>query len=98
MKRILSLETPEMTGQDATVSGWVNSRRDHGGVIFIDLRDHTGLVQLAVHPENKEAFEAADKCRDEFVIQARGKVVARSAETVNPNLPTGTVEILAEHI
>ncbi len=98
MSRILSLETPEMVGQDATVSGWVNSRRDHGGVIFIDLRDHTGLVQLAVHPDNKEAFEAADKCRDEFVIQARGKIVSRSAETVNPNLPTGAVEMLTDHI
>jgi aspartyl-tRNA synthetase len=94
MKRTLSIETPKMVGQDATVSGWVNSRRDHGGVIFIDLRDHTGIVQLAIHPESKEAFAAADKCRDEFVIRAEGKIIERTQETKNENLPTGSVEIL----
>jgi len=98
MHRTLTKETPEKVGQNVSLSGWVNSRRDHGGVIFIDVRDHTGIVQLAVHPENKEAFEAADKCRDEFVIQAEGTVVERSAETKNGNIPTGGVEILTSAI
>ena len=94
MKRTLSLETLAKVGQNVSVSGWVNSRRDHGGVIFIDLRDHTGLIQLAIHPEDKEAFALAEKVRDEFVIKVEGKVVERTPETVNNNLPTGTVEIL----
>ena len=98
MTRILSAQVPAKVGQDATVSGWVNSRRDHGGVIFIDLRDHTGIIQLAVHPEAKEAFLAANKCRDEFVITATGKVIERSTETKNENLPTGGVEILTSSI
>lgn len=98
MQRTLSSEVPAKVGQEVTVSGWVNSRRDHGGVIFIDSRDHTGLIQLAIHPENKEAFLAADKCRDEFVILASGKVVERSKETINENLPTGHVEIFASSI
>lgn len=98
MQRTLSTQTPSQVGQAVTVSGWVNSRRDHGGVIFIDLRDHTGVVQLAVHPENKEAFAAADKLRDEYVITAQGNVVERSPETKNPNLATGSVEILAANI
>jgi len=98
MQRTLSAETPEKIGLDVSVSGWVNSRRDHGGVIFIDLRDHTGLIQLAIHPDAKEAFAAADKCRDEFVIKAQGKIIERSAETKNENLPTGGVEILTSSI
>jgi len=98
MERTLSLETPKMVGHDVSISGWVNSRRDHGGVIFIDLRDHSGLVQLAIHPDQKNAFDVADKCRDEFVIQAEGKVIERSAETKNENLPTGGVEILTSSI
>src|SRR5579864_1178004 len=98
MIRTLISETPNKTGQNVQVSGWVNSRRDHGGVIFIDLRDHTGIVQLAIHPESKQAFTAAETVRDEFVISASGKVVGRSPETVNTNIPTGTIEILTESI
>jgi aspartyl-tRNA synthetase len=93
MKRILALETPKLVGQDVTVSGWVNSRRDHGGVIFIDLRDHTGIVQLAIHPDNVNAFSIADKCRDEYVITATGKIIERSDETKNKNIPTGGIEL-----
>lgn len=98
MLRTLSAETPEKIGHDATLSGWVHSRRDHGGVIFIDLRDHTGIVQLAIHPDAKEAFKAASKCRDEFVITVTGKIVERSAETANQNIPTGSVEIFTSSL
>lgn len=98
MKRTLAGETLTNIGKNVSVSGWVNSRRDHGGVIFIDLRDHTGIVQLAVHPEQAEAFAVADKLRDEFVITASGSVIERSDATKNPNLPTGSLEILAADI
>lgn len=80
------------------VQGWVASGRDHGGLIFIDLRDHTGIVQLAVHPGQTEAFKLAEALRDEFVIEAHGQVVKRSEETKNPNLPTGEIEILTSKI
>ncbi len=93
MKRTLCIETPKLIGQTVSLSGWVNSRRDHGGVIFIDLRDHTGIVQLAIHPDQAESFAVADKCRDEFVIKVEGQVVERSDATKNPNLPTGNVEL-----
>ncbi len=98
MQRTLSSETPEKIGRDVSVSGWVNSRRDHGGVIFIDLRDHTGIVQLSIHPENKEAFAAAEKCRDEFVLKVTGKIIERSEATKNPGIPTGGVEIFTSSI
>ncbi|HYV33532.1 MAG TPA: aspartate--tRNA ligase [Candidatus Limnocylindria bacterium] len=98
MQRTLTSETPTKIGHDATVSGWVNSRRDHGGVIFIDVRDHTGIVQLAVHPDAAEAFKAADKCRDEYVIKATGKIIERSDDQKNKNIPTGGIEILVSDI
>ena len=98
MIRTLIQDTVGRVGETVLIQGWVNIRRDHGGVIFVDLRDHTGIVQLAVHPDQKEAFAAAEKLRDEFVIAATGKIVKRSAETQNPNLATGSVEIVAEEI
>jgi aspartyl-tRNA synthetase len=84
----------EHIGKRMTVAGWVDTRRDHGGLVFIDLRDHTGKLQLVVNPERAaEAKQAAHEIRNEFVVQAEGEVVARAPEAVNPNLPTGEVEI-----
>jgi aspartyl-tRNA synthetase len=81
-------------GKRVTVAGWVDTRRDHGGLVFVDLRDHTGKLQLVVNPERAaEAKQAAHEIRNEFVVQAEGEVVARAPDAVNPNLPTGEVEI-----
>jgi len=82
---------------DAVVrlSGWVHRKRDHGGVVFIDLRDHYGLTQVVVNPE-QPFFDAASKVRNESVITATGRVVPRSEDTVNPNLDTGEIELVAE--
>ncbi len=86
-------------GEVVTVAGWVNSRRDHGGLIFIDLRDKGGLVQLVCDPaDNKEAWEVAEKVRDEFVLIATGKVRARGEGLENPNLVTGKIEIVLENL
>lgn len=98
MQRTLANQTPSLVGQVVTVAGWVNSRRDHGGVIFIDLRDHTGLVQLTIHPETPEAFATAERLRDEFVISATGAVVAREPSLVNPNIETGAVEVTVQEL
>jgi aspartyl-tRNA synthetase len=85
---------PDHVDSVARVAGWVHRRRDHGGLIFIDLRDRTGLIQLVFHPDSSgEAFELAHKLRAEDVLSAAGTVVRRSEETVNPDLPTGEVEL-----
>ena len=96
MNRTLSIDLkPEMT---ATVSGWVNSRRDHGGLIFIDLRDHKGIIQLVVTPKTKEAFKLAETVRDEFVLKATGRVRERASELVNPNIETGKIELVVSEL
>ncbi len=98
MIRTLTADSIPQIGQTITVAGWAASTRDHGGLIFIDLRDHTGLVQLTIHPENKEAFDLANTVRDEFVIRATGKVIEREADLTNPNLATGSIEINVEQL
>lgn len=85
-------------GQTITLAGWVQSRRDHGGVLFVDLRDRSGLVQVVFNPEPADLFAQADKLRSEFVIQVVGKVRPRPEGTVNANLATGSVELLAEKL
>jgi aspartyl-tRNA synthetase len=81
-------------GRRVKLAGWADARRDHGGLVFIDLRDYTGKIQLVVNPENaRDAAAVAHDVRNEFVLQAEGEVVARAPEAVNPNLPTGDVEV-----
>ncbi len=81
-----------------TLCGWVHRRRDHGGVIFIDLRDRDGIVQVVCDPDRPETFRTADRLRNEFVIEVNGRVRDRPAGTVNPDLPSGQVEVLADSI
>ncbi|HVZ69467.1 MAG TPA: aspartate--tRNA ligase [Rhizomicrobium sp.] len=84
-------------GQTVRLSGWVNRRRDHGGLLFIDLRDHYGLTQCVVEPDSP-AFAEADKARAEWVLTVTGKVVARPPETVNQDLPTGEIEVRIQQV
>jgi len=79
--------------QEVTLCGWADTRRDHGGVIFIDLRDREGIVQVVFDPDGQENFSLAEKVRSEYVLRVKGKVRARSPETVNANMPTGEIEI-----
>ena len=90
---------PDRIGERLTVAGWVDTRRDHGGLVFVDLRDHTGKIQLVVNPERApEAAEVAHEIRNEFVLQATGELVARAPEAANPNLPTGGVELQVDEL
>lgn len=89
----------ESVGQEVIVNGWVQRRRDLGGLIFIDVRDRTGIVQVVFNPEiSAEAIQLADEVRSEYVLAVKGKIVERSKETVNPKLATGEIEILGEEV
>ena len=96
--RILAAETSKKVGENIMVAGWVHSRRDHGGLIFIDLRDHTGLVQLVINPDKKDAFSLAESLRDEFVVRACGVVAERGEGLKNPNIASGDVEIVVDNL
>ena len=95
--RTLTSKTIEKIGEKLTVKGWVNSRRDHGGLIFIDLRDGSGILQLVISPETSN-FDLAEKCRDEFVISATGEIRERAENLKNPNLATGDVEMVVKNL
>ena len=96
--RMLSGELKNKLDQAVTVSGWVNSRRDHGGLIFIDLRDHQGVVQLVITPENHESFKLAESLRDEFVVTATGVIRERAENLKNPHIKTGDIELVVEEL
>ena len=98
MIRTLANDTPNHVGKTLSVSGWVNSRRDHGGLIFIDLRDHSGLVQLVINPEKSDAFSIAELLRDEFVISASGQVKERQSDLRNDRITTGSIEIVVDSL
>jgi aspartyl-tRNA synthetase len=90
---------PEHVGRRIALAGWANTRRDHGGLVFVDLRDRAGICQLVVNPERApEAAGAAHEVRNEFVLRAEGEVVARAPEAVNPSLPTGQVEVQVDRL
>lgn len=94
--RTLTKNSKNMVGEKITVKGWVNSRRDHGGLIFIDLRDHSGLLQLVISPDFMDSFKLAEKCRDEFVVSATGVVKERDENLKNPHILTGDIELVVE--
>jgi aspartyl-tRNA synthetase len=87
-----------LIGQDVTVAGWVHRRRDHGGVIFVDLRDREGLLQVVFDPDSPEMFAEAERIRGEYVLQVKGLVRERPEGTVNPNMRTGKIELLCREL
>ena len=90
--------TEDLLGQEVVLCGWVHRRRDHGGVIFIDLRDREGLVQVVFDPDTEEAFATAEQVRGEFVLQVEGRVRPRPEGTVNPDMVTGKIEVLGHSL
>ena len=98
MKRTFNIQAAQLAGEKISVSGWVHSRRDHGGLIFVDLRDHTSLLQLVFNSDNPEAFSLADELRDEFVIRVEGMVRERAVGLKNDKIPTGAVELVVERL
>lgn len=96
--RSLSTKLKTEIGKAVEVAGWVNSRRDHGGLIFIDLRDHEGIIQLVITPDTPYAFRVAESLRDEFVVRATGTVRERAPELKNPNIETGEIEIVVDNL
>ena len=93
---VASEVTLEQVEQQVVLKGWVQKRRDLGGLIFVDLRDRSGIVQVVFGDQSKEALELADKIRSEYVIEVTGKVIKREANQVNPNIPSGEIEVLAD--
>ena len=85
-------------GKEVTLCGWVNKRRDHGGVIFIDLRDREGLAQVVFDPDTPEIFSTAERIRNEYVLEVTGIVRERPEGTINENLPSGKIEVLAKSL
>lgn len=98
MTRVLIEQVAKQIGEQLSVSGWVNARRDHGGLIFIDVRDHTGILQLVINPEQAQSFSLAETVRDEYVITASGRVKERDEGLKNPNIPTGSIELVVDEL
>ncbi len=98
MKRVLNTETIKNIGEKVKVAGWVNSRRDHGKIIFIDLRDRNGILQIVFTPSQKETYEKAQDLRSEWVISVEGEIKERPKEMINPKLETGKIELQAENL
>lgn len=96
--RIFAINTPDKVGELVNLAGWVHTRRDHGGLIFVDLRDHTGLVQLVFNPDDAQMFQLAESLRDEFVVSVSGKVVRRGEGLANPNIDSGEVEVIVSRL
>src|SRR5437016_2419691 len=90
--------TAEQVGTSVRLSGWMAAKRDHGGLLFVDLRDGGGLVQLVTHPDQPEVFETLSGLRVESVISVTGNVVAREPKDYNPKIPTGTVDVAVETV
>jgi aspartyl-tRNA synthetase len=84
--------------KEVELCGWVNRRRDHGGVIFLDLRDKKGIAQVVINPDTEETFKLAESVRNEFVLKVSGKVIARASDMINNKIPTGEIEVLAGNI
>ena len=90
---------PEHVGRQVKLAGWVATRRDHGGLVFVDLRDNTGITQLVINPERApQAAELAKEIRNEFVLRAEGEIVARSAATANDAMATGEIELQVDEL
>lgn len=98
MKRVLNIKTIQKKGEEVKLAGWVHNRRDHGKIIFIDLRDKSGLVQVVFLPENKQVYKLANNLRSEWVIEIIGKVNQRPKGMINDKMPTGQVEIEAKEL
>jgi aspartyl-tRNA synthetase len=90
--------TSKNVDEEVTICGWVHKRRDHGGVIFIDLRDISGICQVVVNPDQSSIFKLAESLRNEYVLQIKGKIVNRSQETINKNMLTGEIELIATNL
>src|SRR6201747_2846300 len=87
-----------LTSQEVSVAGWAHRRRDHGGVIFVDLRDREGLLQIVFDPDKADMFASAERVRNEFVLKVTGLVRARPPGTANPNLKSGQIEVLCQEL
>lgn len=90
--------TEKLIDQEVSACGWVNKRRDHGGVIFVDLRDREGILQVVFDPDTPEIFSTAEHIRNEYVLRIKGRVRMRPEGTINPDLPTGKIEVLAKEL
>ena len=98
MKRILNADTINYLNKEAKVCGWVNSIRAHGNILFVDLRDRSGIIQLVFSSKNETIYKLAEKVRPEWVIEVTGKISERPVKMINPKIKTGKIELLAENL